>query len=329
MNNSWNIRQRDLNRHIGFSSSGLREMCNDAARLSVKMRDEQSMRRLVHEDNEYAKQVIGIFREFYKDGDEKRAVRTFCALVKQCNDDVDLLWEHIGMFWLDVMHKTICSNEELNGPSVWLDRKNYNDKVAKVLDKLYFDLYEPSCRKPQDRGLRMLDVYRKLTSDEGVKLAADYDLWVSGYRETNGGIIRLYDGDKRQDLNETANNVGICRNLTMRLVQHVDYPFQFGWHKSELFEEIMKLSYLTTFDLKPISMQGMSEFVGRVQNAGHWRRAAAVATREIVENTANVFGINDALIRMHELRPNNCAAAAPYYLNDKNNLRDNLRHYTR
>jgi hypothetical protein len=326
----WNIAQKEMNHWITFSERGVAEKRDDAIRLSKVMHDNQAMRYLIHSSSRYVKQIIGIFLEFYNDGDAGRATEKFNALIKQYNDSMGYEFRnncHIGFFYQCLDKETIYTDID-HEPTQWLQKEYYTDTVVKALNNLYFDRYKKSYYAPENKKSAMAEVYRRMNAQSDLFIRADYGIWVAGYRETNDGIIKTYNDDHLTGLDDCVNNVAICHDLTMRLAQTIDYPFQFGWHESELFKEIMKLSYLTTFDMRPISMRGMNKFISKIRNAGHWRKAAAEVTREIVKNTKNVYGINDVLIRMSELRPNNLPAAEPYYQRDLRILTNYPWYYT-
>lgn len=84
----------------------------------------------------------------------------------------------------------------------------------------------------------------------------------------------------------------------------IDYPQQFGFYKSDVGQELLKFSFMTTFTNQPkFDEQVMNDYLLRVKNAGHWMNGQHLMTQMIVSNTNNLGGINRGLLDLNLIRP--------------------------
>ena len=309
--------------------------CN-AIFLSDVMNDHESMRKLFHSngDTHSMSPLVGIFYDYYKDHDKEKMLDR----VKEATTDSSghhyfgmpfSVEEYKGKRLLkdwSCLHSFYSGNDE----SPWADLKNYeeratvnitdefssrqsiyyhNKSVAEVLkdtvEKTTFlekQIEEPTNNKPLDLLLQNLQNNR----DEKLHIPT----YAKALRLINDDLTQAFDG-KTEPLNADAYVPVIIMldEMSADVFNQIDYKQQRTFHKSDLGQEMLRFSYLTTQNMfkkgnsyNGFSADAMNAWLSDIKNTDLWQVAQRKITEAIVERWAHRVKVGSLLNnRMMEL----------------------------
>ena len=309
--------------------------CN-AIFLSDVMNDHGSMRKLFHSngDTHSMSPLVEIFYDYYKDHDKEKMLDR----VKEVTTGMDGYSAPDQPFWIDeykeervlkdwsCLHPFYGSNKE----SPWADLKNYeqratlkatdefssrksvyyhNKSVAEVLkdtvEKTTFlekKIEEPTNNKPLDLLVQNLQNNR----DEKLHIPT----YAKALRLINDDLTSAFDG-KTEPLNADAYVPVIIMldEMSTEVFNQIDYKQQRTFHKSDLGQEMLRFSYLTTQNMfkkgnsyNGFSADAMNAWLSDIKNTDLWQVAQRKITEAIVERWAHRVKVGSLLNnRMMEL----------------------------
>ena len=308
--------------------------CN-AIFLSDVMKDHESMRKLFHSngDTYSMSPLVGIFYDYYKDHDKEKMLDRVEKATTYSDDyypscqpfSVD---EHEGKRVLrdwSCKHTFYVANKE----SPWADLKNYekratvnirddfnsrqsvyydNKSVAEVLkdtaEKTTF--LEKKIEKPTKN--EQLDLLvRNLIQNRDEKL--HIPTYAKALRLINDDLTQAFDG-KTEPLNADAYVPVIIMldEMSAEVFNQIDYKQQRTFHKSDLGQEMLRFSYLTTQNMREkdkyegFSSDAMNAWLSDIKNTDLWQVAQRKITEAILERWANRVDVGSLLNnRMMEL----------------------------
>lgn len=310
--------------------------CN-AIFLSTLMHDGESMRKLFHQhgDTHSITPLVGIFYDYYKDHDKE----TMLDRVEKATTDssgyhyfgqpfsVDenkgkrVLWDY------SCLHSSCIANDE----SPWADLKNYekratvkitddfssrqsvyynNKSVAEVLkdtvEKTTF--LEKQIEKPT--GNQQLDLLVHnliLHRDEKLHVPT----YVKALKLINNDLTPAFEG-KTEPLDEDAYVPVIIMldEMSADVFNQIDYKQQRTFYKSDLGQEMLQFSYLTTQNMREkdsgynnsFSETKMNAWLKDIKETDLWQVAQRKITEAILERWAYRVRVGSLLNnRMMEL----------------------------
>lgn len=308
--------------------------CN-AIFLSDVMNDHESMRKLFHNDGDTHSMspLVGIFYDYYKNHDKEKMLDRVEKATIYSDDyypfgqpfSVD---EHEGkrVLWDWSCKHTFCvANKE----SPWADLKNYekratvnirddfnsrqsvyydNKSVAEVLkdtaEKTTFlekQIEEPTKNEQLDLLVKNLIQHR----DEKLHIPT----YAKALKLINNDLTSAFEG-KTEPLNAGAYVPVIIMldEMSAEVFNQIDYKQQRTFHKSDLGQEMLRFSYLTTQNMREkdkyegFSSNAMNAWLSDIKNTDLWQVAQRKITEAIVERWAHRVKVGSLLNnRMMEL----------------------------
>ena len=309
--------------------------CN-AIFLSDTIGDNESMRKLFHREGSThaTTPLVGIFYDYYKDHDKEKMLNR----VEEATTDSSghhyfgmpfsveeykgkrLLkdWSCLHSFyggndespWADLKNyeerATVNITDEFSsGQSVYYDNKSVAEVLKDTAEKTTFlekKIKEPTNNKPLDLLVRNLIQNR----DEKLHIPT----YAKALRLINDDLIQAFDG-KTEPLNAGAYVPVIIMldEMSADVFNQIDYKQQRTFHKSDLGQEMLKFSYLTTQNMykkgnsyNGFSADAMNAWLANIKNTDLWQVAQRKITEAIVERWSHRVKVGSLLNnRMMEL----------------------------
>lgn len=309
--------------------------CN-AIFLSNVMNDHESMRKLFHSDGDTHSMspLVGIFYDYYKDHDkEKMLDRVEKATTDNRGisyfgqpfsvDEQDgkrVLWDWSCQHtfcvankespWADLKNyekrATVNITDEFNsGKSVYYDDKSVAEVLKDTAEKTTFlekKIEEPTKNEQLDLLVRNLVQHR----DEKLHIPT----YAKALRLINDDLTQAFDG-KTEPLKADAYVPVIIMldEMSVDVFNQIDYKQQRTFHKSDLGQEMLKFSYLTSQNMREkdrpyngFSADAMNAWLSDIKNTDLWQVAQRKITEAIVERWAHRVKVGSLLNnRMMEL----------------------------
>ncbi|MBQ8672249.1 MAG: hypothetical protein IJ525_07000 [Alphaproteobacteria bacterium] len=311
--------------------------CN-AIFLSNLMHDGESMRKLFHnEGGTHSLPVeVQIFYEYYKDHDKEKMLNRIEEVTTDNNGYVDF---YLHPFHIDgyLKNKTLQDNRSSlcafyggTHESSWADLSNYekratmrvtdefssgqsvyydNKSVAEVLkdtvEKTTFlekKIEEPTKNEQLDLLVRNLIQNR----DEKLHIPT----YAKALKLINNDLTSAFE-QKTEPLEADAYVPVIIMldEMSANIFNQIDYKQQRTFHKSDLGQEMLKFSYLTTQNMfkkgnsyNGFSADAMNAWLSDIKNTDLWQVAQRKITEAIVERWAHRVEVGSLLNnRMMEL----------------------------
>ena len=330
--------------------------CN-AIFLSDVMNDHESMRKLFHSngDTHSMSPLVGIFYDYYKDHDKEKMLDR----VKEATTDSsghhyfgmpfsveEYKGKHLLKDW-SCLHSFYSGNDE----SPWADLKNYeeratvnitdefssgqsvyhdNKSVAEVLrdaaEKTTFlekQIEEPTKNEQLDLLVKNLQNNR----DEKLHLPT----YAKALRLINDDLTSAFEG-RTEPLEADAYVPVIIMldEMSAEVFNQIDYKQQRTFHKSDLGQEMLRFSYLTTQNMfrkgnsyNGFSSNAMNAWLSDIKNTDLWQVAQRKITEAIVERWAHRVKVgsllNNRMMELATIKPKPKEAMyADYWQEDKN-----------
>ena len=309
--------------------------CN-AIFLSDVMNDHESMRKLFHSNgNTHSMSpLVGIFYDYYKDHDKEKMLDR----VKEVTTGRDGYQAFGQPFSVEeyegkrVLSDWSCLHSFYGGnnASPWDDLKNYEQRATmKVTDEfssrqsVYYDNKSVAevLKDTVEKTTFLEKQIEELTNNKPLDLLVqnlqnnrDEKLHIPTYakalRLINDDLTSAFDG-KTEPLNADAYVPVIIMldEMSTEVFNQIDYKQQRTFHKSDLGQEMLRFSYLTTQNMfkkgnsyNGFSADAMNAWLSDIKNTDLWQVAQRKITEAIVERWAHRVEVGSLLNnRMMEL----------------------------
>ena len=305
--------------------------CN-ALFLSNLMHDKESMHKLFHLNSSQQKiPLAGVFWEYYIDHDKEKMLDQVEALTVNSNKSSqpfsvdERQGKRILKDW-SVFSPLYGGNEE----SPWADLNNYEKReTATVADEfgcgmsVYYDnksvaevlkdsiekttFIDKQITKPTDNEkLDLLVNNLQNNSDKPLNIPT----YILALREINNDLVAAFKGEKEPlDADAYVPVIIMLDEMSAQVFNQIDYKQQRTFHQSDLGQEMLRFSYLTTQNTgdkddisNPFSEEKMNEWLKDIKNTDIWQIAQRKITEDIVNGWANPIKVGSLLNnRMIEL----------------------------
>ncbi len=336
---NWQEKQCELEQKICDSNTSNVARYYRGIFLSSVMNDGESARKLIHDQVFYANDMLKVFYDYYYHKDKVRAVNEIEKIHDECSErgfmakgfytsfsEPKYIHDYTQVGWSDKDETNWMDLKRYDKPhtltvSHFMGRESRHFENATVIGVLEDVVKQRDNRYNSDRetGNQDLDLMVKnISSDE-------YDVNLAAYTKMlkllNAELTDCFDGKKA--INDGHCDAVVLADMRSGLVyDKIDYAMQHGFHQSELGEEMLKFSYLTSFSKTESGQEDMDAYINGVKNAGHWRAAIKMVSNEIAKRSLKENGINQSLMMLSEIKPmpNGCEAARGYHKRDADNL---------
>jgi hypothetical protein len=333
---SWQEKQKELRKNVVWNNQSYYDDCCDALFLSEVMKDREAMRKLFHDGHWAASSIAKTFYEYYYHKDKAKVVKEIEDIDNKCMERGGGFY-HFAVSWKKLKMVSDWGDNEKESNWMNLDRydKEHNGAIytfngwnKKYENVSVIDLLEDVVKKRnrikvkdycQETGNEHLDLMlgnlRRNESD------VNLDVYTKMLKLLNGDVKDYLDGKKELERGH-YNAIVFADILSNRVVEKIDYPMQFGFHKTKLCEEMLKFSYITTFNKDEAREEDMNNYVERIKAAGHWRVAIKMISYETAKHSMQERGVNKSLFRLAEIKPisKDCKAAEEYHKTDTEHL---------
>ena len=329
--------------------------CN-AIFLSNLMHDGESMRKLFHNEGSTHSFPVEakIFYDYYKDHDKEKMLdrvkkATTGSDGYHCFGQPFSVDEYEGkrVLWdWSCRHSSYVANQE----SPWADLSNYKKRATmKVTDEfssrqsVYYhnksvaEVLKDTAEKTtflekqieEPTGNKNLDLLvQNLQNNRDEKL--DIPTYAFALRLINNDLTHAFDGKTEPLAPEAYVPVIIMLDeMSAEVFNQIDYKQQRTFHKSDLGQEMLRFSYLTTQNMREkdkyegFSSEKMNAWLSDIKNTDLWQMAQRKITEAIVERWAYRVKVgsllNNRMMELATIKPKPKEAMyADYWQEDKN-----------
>lgn len=327
--------------------------CCNAIFLSNLMHDGESMRKLFHSngDTHSITPLVGIFYDYYKDRDKERMLdrveeaTTYSDPYGQPfsvdeHDGKRVLWD-----W-SCQHYSCVANKE----SPWADLKNYEKRATvNITDdfgsrqSVYYDNKSIAevLKDTAEKTTFLEKQIEKPTNNEQLDLLVrnfmqhrDEKLHIPTYAKAlkliNNDLTLAFDGKTEPlDADAYVPVIIMLDEMSAGVFNQIDYKQQRTFHKSDLGQEMLKFSYLTTQNMREkgkfdgFSSDAMNAWLSDIKNTDLWQVAQRKITEAILERWAHRVEVgsllNNRMMELATIKPKPKEAMyADYWQEDKN-----------
>lgn len=292
--------------------------------LSEVMGDNDSIRKLIHEDNKYAGKVLTALYVYYKSGDKQQLIETLRPLEEKLSgsyglgikkdkngDEILVDWSsgRFGGFkeslWADLslydVKQTIMVRDDMNRPPKMREYKDVT--VAEVLsDTINNRTYDiENCPVT---GNEQLDVLLKKLYNEYDDKRLHEPTFYKTIKMINNDLIESFKGGKEAEARAYIPAVIMLDNLSVKFFDNIDYRAQYGFYKSDIGQELLKFSYLTTFESRSVfDEKHMEKYLKDIKESGLWQIAHSKIAIGLSKNKAYGSLLNQRLSELIIIRP--------------------------
>ena len=329
--------------------------CN-AIFLSILMRDYESMRKLFHDSGDTHKTtpLARIFWEYYKDHDKEKMLDR----VKAATTDKNGYPLYQMPFSVDEKHgKRTLRDWSVqssfwggNKESPWADLKNYEQRATlKITDEfcsrqsVYYDnksvaevlketvekttfLEKQITHSTGNQKLDLLVNNLQNQRDENFHLQT----YVLALKQINNDLISAFEKEREPlDADTYVPVVIMLDELSAKVFNQMDYKQQRTFHKSDLGQEMLRFSYLTTQNLcgkdeafDVFSANNMNMWLNDIKKTDLWQVAQNKIAKDITERWSHRVRVgsllNNRMLELATIKPKPKEAMyADYWEEDK------------
>lgn len=293
---NWPEKQKYLHNFIDHHNSEPYRYL-DSLFLSEVMDDEELFRRMVHTEKKYAPKVVEALLSYAEHKDKNLLEEDLEQEINSVNTEklMQTNWVKIDKYFKPVS-KTVYD---------WMATSLNSNILKHYFEARPVDVLEDIAK--EYRGIiKKVDKFNSTGHGEldlllsNVRLSwngLNMQVYTKALAELNKDIIDIYDHKKAITAGH-ADAILMMGQKSDEILELIDYPMQRGFHQTRLCEEMLKFSYLTTFDKKPISKRQMDKYISNVKNAGSWIVGAKIVNWHINKRSSEYRGINNSLLEL-------------------------------
>ena len=313
--------------------------CN-AIFLSELMQDEESMRKTFHLNGRThgITPLVGIFLDYYKDHDKERMLdrvkeaTTNADGTDRCGDafcveewqgkrtlrdwsvystiyggNEESPWANLSNY--ECRATTVISDDFGSGQSVSYNNKSVAEVLRETVEKTTF--LEKQIKKPT--GNERLDfLVQKLQNKQDEKL--HIPTYAFALRLINNDLTFAFEGQKEPlDPDAYVPAIIMLDEMSAEVFNQIDYRQQRTFHQSDLGQEMLRFSYLTTQRMYEKKCEGgfseakMNAWLEDIKKTDLWQVAQRKITQEIVGRWARRARVgsllNNRMIELATIKP--------------------------
>lgn len=131
----------------------------------------------------------------------------------------------------------------------------------------------------------------------------DEAVYYQAIKRLNQTLTDAYTG-RREPLNPNyIEAIKMMEDKSKHIFEAIDYRKQFSFYHSEMGQELLKFSYLTTFTKEDFCEEKMNDYLNEVKKASLWQTAQNIITHKIAKNTKGLNPINQHWLDLNLIRP--------------------------
>lgn len=279
--------------------------------LSHAMDDGDAVRFLIHNQFYYTPDFINALYNYHQTRDkegfldriEELNEETNCLflctetsngerMLVDCNLDRRSHWQNLEAY--DEKHTLSF----LDDTGTYQSRDYIDMSVAEVLKEVAeHRLYTYSKPRIENKKLNLLlnNIYQANNLHEPTYFQALKDI--------NKDLCAAFNGKREALPYEYIDAIKLLEDKSKFIFDTMDYRRQRSFYQSDMGQELLKFSYLTSYTKKPFNEEEMNRFLTRVKNAGLWQKAQYMITGAIISNTEKINPLNQRFLRLALIRP--------------------------
>ena len=290
-----------------------------------------SIRRLIHSLYPSMQQTLTAFYEYSQDHDYD----SLCTKIKEMTDQglrctfcVDT--DEKGHQVLHDDYSISCGKKE----SLWADWKKYHEKhtlivcdeagngvYKKFVNKSAVEVirdtlnnYMYSIEAPEKTGNENLDTLLNYLYNryELVRNVWDYNTdaewnnqaYFKALKLLNNDIVKAFSAHRPLEPESAyIKAILMMEDLSPRVFHAIEYREQRSFYRSEMAQELLKFSYLTTRKSPNIDMEHFAQFIKSVQDSDGWQEAHYKITKELISESRMNCVLNNCILDLNIIRP--------------------------
>ena len=300
------------------------EYANDGNRLnglflSQVMQDGEAVRKLIHNGTWYADDMLSALYRYYQTKDKDTLIADIENIESQC-----LGIPNISIDVIDGKKIITDWSFDQGRESYWADLSKYDEKhTIYVFDYMSFNEIGKEfenvsvaevLRDTVEKRSYVISHLPK-TGDEELDLLLSnlyhnkdkelhHPTYIKALEKINDKMIKAFS-DKEEPLEEHKYIPAIImlEEQSKKVFDNIDYREQHGFYKSKLCRELLKFSYLTSFQIIKFDENDLNRYVDDVQFAGNWQVAQRIITHKITENNPYHNSVNSGFLGLNNIRP--------------------------
>lgn len=305
--------------------------------LSTVMSDNDSVRKLIHEQEPHAQKILTALYNYHQNRDKQALIDTIRPLTKNCGDFCGIgvgtdkngkqiitdwstghssdaeesLWADLSLY--DEKH-TINIFDEMGNPRRCKLFENVS--VAEVLaDTIHNrNCYIEHCPQTGDEKLDILlkNIWQ-VPEDEQLPQQTYY----RAVKKMNQNLISAFLGNTDADARKYMPAIILLDNKSSQIFDNIGYREQFGFYKSKMGQELLKFSYLTTLStMKKFDKEDFNNYLNDVKSSGLWQIAQYKITNKLINHKATGSLLNQRLLSLNYIRRPQSKMYQDYYQTD-------------